>query len=571
MAALAVEETSISLDDLYHMTAYIYGEKSAGRSPESTFAHFVEVCGMLAALDKRKPIGEVNLDDALCKALGWFFPLLAQFRVRSVSSLIFRKFPNVCPYCRRAPHDEMQCKNVVGAQPGIVAHETLRALARTNSTAMPHSLNEWQAMFQKIYPRTANDTPGRSALGLMEEIGELAEAIRVFDRHPQYFAGEAADVFSYIMGLANQHTIKARQDHGRLFSFETEYLQRYPGRCVQCGYDSCRCPHIPQATVGRMAKELAIDKKEKLFDGVRLARSDAADLSRRIFEELGGFRGLIEKSIPLDRGQTIVALVEATLELAEQLDSDFPEYAESLRRNAMRLIQSATQAGEKQHSLAAEQTILGLFETLSRAKLAGSTDVDQFERRFATNLTPRSPRPILLILSSPKDRPRLATDSEYRHINSIVRQAPGKDRLSLTTCPAATIDDVRRTLLQEKFTIMHFAGHGEDSGLQLSNDSSMSTVWSYSSLAEYASTFGIECLVLNACNTDAINATVSRPLTIAMHEEIDDASAIRFAQGFYEALATGHNYTFSFGEGLRAVRSVGLEISAQLFEQSIGG
>src|SRR5215467_16156853 len=93
-----------------------------------------------------------------------------------------------------------------------------------------------------IYPRNIEEKPSQSTVGLMEELGELSEAIRVFDRYPKYFAGEAADVFSYLMGIANEHAMRERRDHDREFSFETEFLQRYPGLCTECGYVICMCP-----------------------------------------------------------------------------------------------------------------------------------------------------------------------------------------------------------------------------------------------------------------------------------------------------------------------------------------
>jgi NTP pyrophosphatase (non-canonical NTP hydrolase) len=39
---------------------------------------------------------------------------------------------------------------------------------------------------------------------LSEELGELAEAIRVLPVAPQYFVSEAPDVFAWLMGFANQ-------------------------------------------------------------------------------------------------------------------------------------------------------------------------------------------------------------------------------------------------------------------------------------------------------------------------------------------------------------------------------
>jgi len=58
-------------------------------------------------------------------------------------------------------------------------------------------LEQQGAVGNRIYPRSVNDA-GRSTIGLLEELGEMAEAIRVYDAHPQYFLGEAADAFSYI-------------------------------------------------------------------------------------------------------------------------------------------------------------------------------------------------------------------------------------------------------------------------------------------------------------------------------------------------------------------------------------
>ncbi len=42
------------LDDLYKMVAYIYGDKLSNRSSAATFAHLVEVCGMLTIHDRNK-------------------------------------------------------------------------------------------------------------------------------------------------------------------------------------------------------------------------------------------------------------------------------------------------------------------------------------------------------------------------------------------------------------------------------------------------------------------------------------------------------------------------------------
>jgi len=141
------------LDDLYKMTAYIYRDANLARSREATFLHFVEVCGLLTQSHRQKKWDNLDVPGALCKALGWYFPLLAKMGVRSVEELIFAKYPGVCPYCRVKPHDEINCKLVKGTEK-TVSHSEVIELAVRNRDAMPHDLNVWRKMFNEIYHRS---------------------------------------------------------------------------------------------------------------------------------------------------------------------------------------------------------------------------------------------------------------------------------------------------------------------------------------------------------------------------------------------------------------------------------
>jgi hypothetical protein len=100
----------LRLDDLYKVIANTYSEQNAQRPPSATFAHFVEVCGMLTIHSREKKREGFTFTDALCKAFGWYFPLMAKFRVTSIEDLVFRKFPLVCPYCRLKPHKDMPAR-----------------------------------------------------------------------------------------------------------------------------------------------------------------------------------------------------------------------------------------------------------------------------------------------------------------------------------------------------------------------------------------------------------------------------------------------------------------------------
>ena len=196
---------------------------------------------MLTIHDRRKKKEGLKCHRRSLQGTRMIFRCWQNSKVRSVEDLVFRKFPYVYPYCRQVPHNEGQCKIVIGTS-ASVDHASLALVRSQNAPKQPNGLDEWQKMFQEIYPRSA-DERGRSTVGLLKELGELAEAIRVFEKYPKYFVGEAADIFSYLMGIANEHQLRLRQED-KEFSFEQEFLKRYPGLCPQCGFGVCACPPI---------------------------------------------------------------------------------------------------------------------------------------------------------------------------------------------------------------------------------------------------------------------------------------------------------------------------------------
>ncbi len=365
--------SQISLDQLYHMTAYIYRDKNSERSPTTTFAHFLEVCSALTAHSRKKRRENFTLESALCKALAWYFPLMAKFNVASLEDLIYRKYPYACPYCREAPHKEFRCKQVRGTD-NTVDHPALRRLYTQNYPRKPQTLDAWQSMFNEIYPRSVDDQSGRSVLGLFEELGELAEAIRVFDRHPKYLAGEAADVFSYLMGIANEHALTVATHEGQEFSLEKAFTRRYPGLCVHCGHQKCACPIIPDATVGRSAKELDLAPLDTLFSLPPKALDEKGSVAASlVLDRVGGY-STIAREFPFDRGEINRALISLCLRVAKQADQQRPEAASRLRDLALRLGQHAALAGSGDHS-AVVVNVLEVLQDL-RPLLVGAITPD---------------------------------------------------------------------------------------------------------------------------------------------------------------------------------------------------
>ncbi len=552
----------LSLDDLYKMVAYIYSEQNAQRPARETFAHFVEVCGMLALNDRQKKREEVTVESALCKALGWFFPLMAKFKVSSVEELVFRKFPYACPYCRQCPHGDASCKTVRGTT-RTVDHQAVRKLYDKNVKRRPVTLNEWQDMFQAIYPRNIEDRSGRSTVGLLEELGELAEAVRVFDRHPKYFAGEAADVFSYIMGLANEYGLRLERDTGRKFSFEDEFLQRYPGLCVQCGDAVCVCPLIPEATVGRLAKELDLKHLDTLFAlDLDQCSQEAKEVASVVLERLGGYAGLAQK-FPFDRGETNKALVIFCLKAAEAVQNDNAAVADRLRTAAMKIGMAATYAGRRDRPQQVIDLINSVQGTIPEigAKTANGlmapTD-SSFPGQLGRILNPRVIR-VLLVFANPKGSKPLRLQAEERVIKEAVQQSRARDTIELETLAAATVDDLRRKLLSKDFQIVHFSGHGEPGALVFETSEGSTVRSPLEALAALLKQYPcVECVVLNACYSLAKLVPIA-PYTVGMEKPIDDSAAIEFARGFYDAVVAGKGFERAMQEGLVNVQLKNLQ------------
>jgi NTP pyrophosphatase (non-canonical NTP hydrolase) len=529
----------LRLDDLYRMTSFIYHDANLGRSREGTLLHFVEVCGMLTLLDRKKKRERVDVPGALCKALGWYFPLLAKMGVESVEHLIFTKYPRVCPYCRKSPHVEQQCKLVKGTE-GVLSHECVRELTEANWQNRPAGLNEWQQMYDAIYPRTLNSR-AFSIIALLEELGELAEAVRVFDRYPHYFYGEGADVFSYLMGLANEYTLQC-SEREETFDYELEFLARYPGLCVACGARVCICPTVPPATVGRMAKEMPISvppisNADKFDDAGR-------ETAEEVLESIGRVPALA-KHLPYDRGEMNAGLTQLAFRLAHALEADHKDTADRLLDLAIKLGREQRPSGTIAHTITGD-----VLDVLKEAWLKADPVIQrsiEIEQPPLGKLTHILEMRVLIVTANPRgenDR-AIRLDKEVSAIRQRVRLGTERDRIHIETLLAATVDSLRLELLSSNYDIIHFAGHADADGLELLGDDGVHNL-SFDAL-----------VVLNTCSAMQGLSTPFAPLVIGMVDVVDDEEALVFAKGFYDALAAGHSPAEAYDVAVTALDSEG--------------
>lgn len=489
---------NVRLDELYKMTAAIYQDANLARSREATFLHFVEVCGMLTLLDRKKKRDKVDIPGALCKALGWYFPLLAKMGVASVERLIFAKYPYACPYCRKAPHVERECKLVKGAEQ-TVSHEQLKQLRLDHADLMPSTLNDWQIMFDKIYPRDLNAGSGFSTIALLEELGELAEAIRVFDRYPHYFFGEAADAFSYIMGMANEYALS---DEGQGFNFQEEFLARYPGMCINCGSRSCICPPVPDATIGRMAKEMEIDVATSSIDDINAFAHDGEKIASEVFDRIGQDMQ-IGKHLPYDRGELNAAMTQLCYRLANAIQETDAETASKLRSQAGSLTGIRKKRGTAERTGEPFELLDLLRNAWSRVDGAKQTEIQE-EGGSVAELTHIFDLRILVVTSNPSGKNDLALrlDKELKIIKNAFKGVGLNEKEVVSHISAASINDLLGELRDYQFDIVHFSGHANSQALSFMTEDGEEEFLYYDALEPIFSKHKrIKCVVLNACSS----------------------------------------------------------------------
>jgi NTP pyrophosphatase (non-canonical NTP hydrolase) len=156
--------------------------------------------------------------------------------------MLWAKFPGVCSYCLEAPHSD-KCTSL-GISP-----DWQRLRVAGAGLPKPSSFGAWQRMFRDIYPETRNYPAGRVYAHLAEEMGELAEAVRVFEVVPAFFLNEAPDVFAWILQIQNSLEANSTTPGEAL---ETLFCSSYPDLCQGCAAEECQCPSVLPSTVGRL-------------------------------------------------------------------------------------------------------------------------------------------------------------------------------------------------------------------------------------------------------------------------------------------------------------------------------
>jgi CHAT domain len=220
-----------------------------------------------------------------------------------------------------------------------------------------------------------------------------------------------------------------------------------------------------------------------------------------------------------------------------------------------------------------------LAEKLGINVQGGTVNVQNLNLGIADRLEQSGKRvKILVVAANPLGSSPLKLDHEVKTIKEALKRSRNRDNFDVDYQLAATPSELRRALLDFEPHILHFSGHGAgEKGLLFVSDESAGAI-SRSDSGEVRSRSTntneikfvpaqplanllqlcdehLECVVLNACYSDvqgdAISANI--PFTIGMRDLVDDHVAIKFSQGFYDAIGAGKSYEKAFEWGKVAI------------------
>lgn len=165
----------------------------------------------------------------------------------------------------------------------------------------------------------------------------------------------------------------------------------------------------------------------------------------------------------------------------------------------------------------------------------------------------------LLLGASPADRDALLLSAEFDTINAAVRQGTFRDDLRVERSQNTLASELVPDLLHHDPALVHFSGHGRESGeLIFENPDGSSNPLQPELLATIFQRFSdsLQCVVLNACwsDTQASIITDHIPAVVGMSSTVTDFGSLNFSNTFYLGIAEGKSVSEAYSLAVLQLR-----------------
>ncbi len=170
---------------------------------------------------------------------------------------------------------------------------------------------------------------------------------------------------------------------------------------------------------------------------------------------------------------------------------------------------------------------------------------------------------VLFLAANPLGTDRLKLDEEIRAITEKVYASEYRDYLQVESSWAIRPNDLLQLLNRYRPHIVHFSGHGSQTGeLILVDTTGSPKAVSTMALKALFTTLkdNIQVVILNACYSRSQATAITEVINcvVGMNDEIGDEAAIIFAASFYRALGFGRSVQEAFDQGKVALLLEGI-------------
>jgi CHAT domain len=160
----------------------------------------------------------------------------------------------------------------------------------------------------------------------------------------------------------------------------------------------------------------------------------------------------------------------------------------------------------------------------------------------------------------------LRVGAEVNQVQQEVRGSKFRDNINVHYRPAADLDSLIQGLNDLTPAIVHFSGHGNESGVGTDDAKSVRPAGKLVSFELLAKAIAAtdappQVIVLNSCKSAGARKSFFPPAKaiVVMGDSIGDLAATAFAAKFYAAIAAGQSLHSAFAQGKVAVEAVSID------------
>ncbi len=209
----------------------------------------------------------------------------------------------------------------------------------------------------------------------------------------------------------------------------------------------------------------------------------------------------------------------------------------------------------------------------NKIRFALNDMIERYERLYGPYQPPDTPptRPtptsnpggaqmnILFLASNPKNEVRVQVDKEYRKIDERLKMSTHRTYRLEQPQFSVTIEGMLQAFSQTQPEIVHFAGHGREAGIFITNEANESLLMPNNALRRLFRQYKdkVRIVVLSACYSEAQAQIISELgiYVVGMSDEIADEAAIVFSTAFYLGLGEHQSVERAFDTALIALET----------------